>query len=273
METKYDACVIGCGEIGSAVLADLSRKNGSLKLIGYDVSKKAQENWFMGHASPPWPQVVTNEIPPAKVYFICVWTMDAVLEVLSDHMVKNYSELVFLETTVDPTRYADLQKAVSDGGYWHKLVLFPHRFNPGDNEHHIFNLDRLIGGIDQYATLDALNWLTKHNIMEEKYLHVVDPKVAVMSKVVENAYRAWEIILAQELKKSCNSIGMDFDALRRAVNTKWNIDIREARDGVKGKCLPKDLGLFNKTFPSNTASQMLYLLNEQFIKDNDNNKH
>jgi len=33
---------------------------------------------------------------------------------------------------------------------------------------------------------------------------------------------------------------VDFDELREAINSKWNIDLKQVREGISGSCLPKD---------------------------------
>jgi UDP-N-acetyl-D-mannosaminuronic acid dehydrogenase len=53
-----------------------------------------------------------------------------------------------------------------------------------------------------------------------------------------------EIAFAEELKMFCDYSGIDFTELRDAVNTKWNIKVMEARDGIGGHCLPKDSQMF-----------------------------
>ena len=42
----------------------------------------------------------------------------------------------------------------------------------------------------------------------------------------------------------CDNSEIDFNELRNAINTKWNIQILEARDGIGGHCLPKDSQMF-----------------------------
>jgi len=37
---------------------------------------------------------------------------------------------------------------------------------------------------------------------------------------------------------------IDFDTLRIAVNSKWNVDLLEAREGIDGHCLPKDSQMY-----------------------------
>src|SRR2546427_3687292 len=44
----------------------------------------------------------------------------------------------------------------------------------------------------------------------------------------------------------CDENRLDFEELRRGMNTKWNVEVLEARDGIGGTCLPKDV-LYVKT--------------------------
>jgi UDP-N-acetyl-D-mannosaminuronic acid dehydrogenase len=64
--------------------------------------------------------------------------------------------------------------------------------------------------------------------------------IAELTKTVENSYRYLEIAFAEELKMVCDNIGVNFEDLRGAINTKWNINILEAQGGIGGHCLPKD---------------------------------
>jgi len=43
----------------------------------------------------------------------------------------------------------------------------------------------------------------------------------------------------------------------------------EARDGVKKKCLPKDLDLFNKYFDNNIIFKLAEMLNKKYIEEYD----
>jgi UDP-N-acetyl-D-mannosaminuronic acid dehydrogenase len=68
--------------------------------------------------------------------------------------------------------------------------------------------------------------------------------VAEMCKIVENSYRFMEIAFAEELKMFCDRSGIEFQELRSAINTKWNIKVLEPREGIGGHCLPKDSQMF-----------------------------
>ena len=63
-----------------------------------------------------------------------------------------------------------------------------------------------------------------------------------MRKITENSQRYSQIAFSEELKMMCAKIGFDFEDLRKACNTKWNVDILEARVGIGRHCLPKDIG-------------------------------
>lgn len=69
-------------------------------------------------------------------------------------------------------------------------------------------------------------------------------EVAELTKIVENAHRYLQIAFAEELYLYCKSNGISFSELRGSLNTKWNVDILEPRDGIGGHCLPKDTKMF-----------------------------
>ena len=69
-------------------------------------------------------------------------------------------------------------------------------------------------------------------------------ETAELTKIVENAHRYLQIAFAEELYLYCKSNGISFSELRESLNTKWNVDILEPRDGIGGHCLPKDTKMF-----------------------------
>lgn len=250
-----NVAVIGLGEIGGAVFDEIAQhpKAAGLHLIGTDVdSNKLKKHDHPHHADTEY----SLDIPFADLYIVCVWSTDQILNCITQIDVINPKALICIESTIDPTAMAVLRRK--------NVVAFPHRFNPNDPDHKIFNLDRLIGGHNPKAVKKVKVFFSK--FMKRKLIHEVSFDIAVLSKVAENAYRALEIIMAQEIKKSCDSKGVDFNALRQAMNTKWNIEMHEARTGVAGKCLPKDLALFNKMFPDFKFGQYCWDLNEEFKK-------
>jgi UDP-N-acetyl-D-mannosaminuronic acid dehydrogenase len=76
-------------------------------------------------------------------------------------------------------------------------------------------------------------------------LHPVsDIEIAEITKLAENAHRYLQIAFAEEMYLYCQVNGISFPELREALNTKWNVEILEPREGIGGHCLPKDTKMF-----------------------------
>src|SRR3712207_428326 len=88
----------------------------------------------------------------------------------------------------------------------------------------------------------------KYNIVKRSLAIPMHPvssvEVAELTKIVENAHRYLQIAFAEELYLYCKSNGISFPELRESLNTKWNVEILEPRDGIGGHCLPKDTKMF-----------------------------
>jgi UDP-N-acetyl-D-mannosaminuronic acid dehydrogenase len=73
---------------------------------------------------------------------------------------------------------------------------------------------------------------------------VSEIEIAELTKVIENANRYMQIAFAEDLYLYCQANNIGFSELRNALNTKWNVNILEPRDGIGGHCLPKDTKMF-----------------------------
>jgi UDP-N-acetyl-D-mannosaminuronate dehydrogenase len=69
-------------------------------------------------------------------------------------------------------------------------------------------------------------------------------EVAEITKIAENAHRYLQIAFAEDLYLHCQTNNINFPQLREALNTKWNVNILEPREGIGGHCLPKDTKMF-----------------------------
>lgn len=79
-------------------------------------------------------------------------------------------------------------------------------------------------------------------------------EIAEISKIAENAHRYLQIAFAEDLYLYSQANGINFAELREALNTKWNVNILEPRDGIGGHCLPKDTKMFlQSSHPSNKS--------------------
>jgi UDP-glucose 6-dehydrogenase len=69
-------------------------------------------------------------------------------------------------------------------------------------------------------------------------------EIAEITKIAENAHRYLQIAFAEDLYLYCQANNINFPELRDALNTKWNVEILEPREGIGGHCLPKDTKMF-----------------------------
>ena len=76
-------------------------------------------------------------------------------------------------------------------------------------------------------------------------MHTVSTiEIAELTKIIENSHRYLQIAFAEELYIYCQANNILFTELRDALNTKWNVEILEPREGIGGHCLPKDTKMF-----------------------------
>jgi UDP-N-acetyl-D-mannosaminuronate dehydrogenase len=69
-------------------------------------------------------------------------------------------------------------------------------------------------------------------------------EIAELTKIIENAHRYLQIAFAEDLYLYSQANNINFAELRDSLNTKWNVNILEPREGIGGHCLPKDTKMF-----------------------------
>ena len=86
-----------------------------------------------------------------------------------------------------------------------------------------------------------INLLLKPN----KISMAIIPYQRIINSNHKQIYKAYlQIAFAEELYIYCQANNILFSELRDALNTKWNVEILEPRDGIGGHCLPKDTKMF-----------------------------
>ena len=144
------------------------------------------------------------------------------------------------------------------------VVHTPHRWYALEEKEHGVSQLRVIGGVSDCCLRAGLQFYGNNNIVEEQdssfssslsrsyllrslgiSLHPVSStEVAEITKITENAHRYLQIAFAEDLYLYCQANNIDFLELRDALNTKWNVEILEPREGIGGHCLPKDTKMF-----------------------------
>ena len=111
----------------------------------------------------------------------------------------------------------------------------PERTNPGDEEHTLPNIYKIVSGMDK-QTLETLSEL--YGLVTNVY-QAPDIKTAEAAKVIENVQRDLNIALMNELSMIFARLGISTDEVLRAAGTKWNF--HQYRPGlVGGHCIPVD---------------------------------
>ena len=153
-------------------------------------------------------------------------------------------KLVVLESTVYPGATEEIiQKEIEDktgmkAGKDFGLAYCPERYNPGDKEHTIESIRRVVGAIDDKWLDIAAEMYSK--ITDEEVLKVSSIKTAEAAKVIENTQRDLNIGLMNELALIFDKMGIDTREVIKAAATKWNFHVYWPGPGVGGHCLPVD---------------------------------
>ncbi len=118
-----------------------------------------------------------------------------------------------------------------------KVGYSPERINPGDREHTLEKIVKVVAGQDQ-ETLDKVAEL--YEMVVDAGVHRAESiKVAEAAKVIENTQRDLNIALMNELAIIFNRLGIDTKAVLEAAGTKWNF--LPFRPGlVGGHCIGVD---------------------------------
>ena len=117
------------------------------------------------------------------------------------------------------------------------LGYSPERINPGDREHTIRKITKVVAGQDE-QTLATLAELYG-SIVEAGVHRARSIKVAEAAKAIENTQRDLNIALMNEVAKICHLLGIRTRDVLAAAGTKWNF--LKFRPGlVGGHCIGVD---------------------------------
>ncbi|NOZ83115.1 MAG: nucleotide sugar dehydrogenase [Euryarchaeota archaeon] len=151
-------------------------------------------------------------------------------------------KLVVLESTVHPTCTESELKPVLESsglkaGRDFGLAYVPERYNPGDEEHTVDKIVRVVGAIDErWCDITAQLYAT----IARGVHRVRDIRTAEAAKIIENVQRDLNIALMNELALIFERLGVDVYEVIEAAATKWNFVRYYPGAGVGGHCLPVD---------------------------------
>lgn len=134
--------------------------------------------------------------------------------------------IVVFESTVYPGATAEVcipvleRESGSKAGVEFTYGYSPERINPGDKEHTVDKIRKVVSGSDQ-ATLDIVAGVYGAVITAGVY-RAASVEVAEAAKVIENTQRDLNIALMNELSLIFHRLGIDTNDVLSAAGTKWN---------------------------------------------------
>lgn len=245
---EMTACVVGLGYVGLPLAEAFAEK---IRTIGYEiVEAKAKEI----AAATTTSLIVTSDpeqIQEADFVAICVPTPVMKTKEPDLSFVKSAATtvgqnlksgaIVVLESTVYPGATEEIliptleQESGLVCGKDFKVGYSPERINPGDDEHTLDKITKIVAGMDG-ATTETLAELYGKitNVYKAESI-----RIAEAAKVIENIQRDLNIALMNELALIFNRMDIGTKAVIDAAATKWNF-IRFSPGLVGGHCIPVD---------------------------------
>ena len=162
---------------------------------------------------------------------------------LSVATVLKKGDIVIFESTVYPGVTEDVCVPILEKGS--KLVFnkdffvgySPERINPGDKEHTITKIKKVVSGSTKESTKRIFELYS--SIIEAGVYEAESIKVAEAAKVIENTQRDINIAFINELSIIFNRIGIDTNEVLNAAATKWNF-LKFTPGLVGGHCIGVD---------------------------------
>ncbi len=155
----------------------------------------------------------------------------------------NSGTIVVLESTVYPGVTREIwsplieQAGLVEGVDVH-LAYCPERFVPGDEEHGVRQVPRVVGASSEEVGKDLRDLYA--TLTSGGVTFVGGIEIAEAAKVVENVQRDLNIALVNELSRIFPSMGIDVEEVLDAAATKWNFHRYRPGVGVGGHCIPVD---------------------------------
>ena len=247
--------IVGLGQLGLPIAKYV--KERGFDTYGYDINRKAIETAYTAAGIK---QVTDFGSDDFDVYIISISThkpddifspeINGLLSLAYkiSREAKKDGALVSIESTIPKGTSKKVFEILN-----HRLhvVHAPHRWYALQENIHGLNQPRVIGGVCECCLkagmqfyIGSITTPTSYNGLGIPMHPVSRIEIAELTKLIENAHRYLQIAFAEELYLYCQSNSINFPELRDALNTKWNVEILEPREGIGGHCLPKDTKMF-----------------------------
>ncbi|MEW6354863.1 MAG: nucleotide sugar dehydrogenase [Planctomycetota bacterium] len=259
---KRKICVVGLGYVGLPLVVEFGKRGPA---VGFDSNAKRVTDLRKGlDANSEVPALELrrsdilfttdpNEIGRCNFVIVCVPTpvdkhkipdlghVRSASEIVGRHMSKG--TIVVFESTVYPGVTEEICAPILERtselrcGRDFKIGYSPERVNPGDKEHTISRITKVVSGMDK-TTLDEVARVYS-SIVKAGVYKAPSIKTAEAAKVIENIQRDLNIALMNELSLIFEKLGLRTSEVLAAAATKWNFH-RYYPGLVGGHCIGVD---------------------------------
>lgn len=262
IEKKKMLAVIGLGYVGLPIALEFAKK---IKVIGFDIN--AERVKMMQNQIDPSQELDTEAFDNTDIEFTndldvlrqANFFIVAVPTPVDDHNIPNLvpvlkasetigkvikkGDYVVFESTVYPgCTEEDCLPVIEKisklkGGKDFKIGYSPERINPGDKEHTITSITKVVSGCDA-ESLDIIAKVYELVVKAGVY-KASSIKVAEAAKIIENTQRDLNIALMNELSIIFDKMQINTYEVLEAADTKWNF-LKFQPGLVGGHCIGVD---------------------------------
>jgi UDP-N-acetyl-D-galactosamine dehydrogenase len=262
LDKKEKLALIGLGYVGLPIALEFAKK---ISVIGFDINEKRVA--LMDQGNDP-----SNELE-AEAFNDCDITFTTSLDILreakffivavptpvDEHNVPDLTPVKKASETIGRVLkkgdYVVFESTVYPGcteedclpiieklsglkcGIDFKIGYSPERINPGDKEHTLPNIIKVVSGCDQ-ESLDIIAQI--YEIVVKAGVHKASSiRVAEAAKIIENTQRDLNIALMNELSIIFDRMGINTYEVLEAAGTKWNF-LKFYPGLVGGHCIGVD---------------------------------
>ena len=262
VEKKQKLAVIGLGYVGLPIALEFAKK---IKVIGFDIN--AERVKMMQNKIDPSKELESSAFNDCEIEFTndldvlreATFFIVAVPTPVDEHNIPDLTpvlrasetigkvikkgDYVVYESTVYPGCTEEdcvpVIKKISglDMVTDYKIGYSPERINPGDKEHTITSIIKVVSGCDD----ESLDVIAKvYELVVKAGVHRASSiKVAEAAKIIENTQRDLNIALMNELSIIFDKMSINTFEVLEAAGTKWNF-LKFQPGLVGGHCIGVD---------------------------------
>ena len=254
--------VIGLGYVGLPIALEFAKK---ISVIGFDINEKRVE--MMRNRIDPSNELVAEDFDGTDIHFTAnldelreaTFFIVAVPTPIDEHNLPDLKPLLGATRTVGKVLkkgdYVVYESTVYPGcteedcipvleelsglkfNVDFKVGYSPERINPGDKEHTLTKIVKVVSGSDAESSDEVAK--VYEMIIKAGVYRASSIKVAEAAKIIENTQRDVNIALMNELSMIFSKLGINTYEVLEAAGTKWNF-LKFFPGLVGGHCIGVD---------------------------------